>query len=67
MSFISYGNFGRVELYYHVSGKDKLQHENIDKVNNSLRNLSKQLEGTNRRINILERNFKDVRKEINFD
>ena len=40
MSYISLDKFGRGELFYNVSGKDKLQVKNIDKVNE----LSKQLE-----------------------
>ena len=33
MSYISYAEFGRTEIYDKLSGKDKLQNEKIQKVN----------------------------------
>ena len=71
MSYISLDKFGRGELFYNVSGKDKLQVKNIDKVNE----LSKQLEepsaeqtvrfaNTISRMIFTEKNFHDFQEEI---
>ena len=41
---ISVDKFVRTEVYHNVSGKHKLQVENLEKINRSLDELSKQLE-----------------------
>ena len=45
-SYKSYDSFGRSELYYIVSGKDKIHDEHIDKTKNSPPEVSKQSEET---------------------
>ena len=42
MSCLSYDNFGRNEFHYNVSGKDKLQHENMTELRTNLTTIKEQ-------------------------
>ena len=65
MRFSSYDKFGRSELQYKVSGRNKRLPENIDKVIFSLhdhptptKTVSGQLEETNRKKSIEKKHFR---------
>ena len=47
MSYISYAEFGRTEIYDKLSGKDKLQNKKIQKVNSLHHHLTQKKQNQN--------------------
>ena len=63
MSYISYDNFGRSELYINISWNDKLKVETINEIYNSqqdhptqMKKMPKRLKKSNGRRNSLKKN-----------
>ena len=64
MSYVIYDNFGIIEFYQNVSGKDERRDENFDKVKSAIRDLTGQLKELPSEINLIEQTFFDFGKRL---
>ena len=58
MSYISYAEFGRTEIYNNVSGKHKLQNEKIQKVNSLHHHFTQKKQNQNKNKKQMGKNVK---------
>ena len=65
MSCISFNNFGESERYYNVSGKVKLQDKSMTEFKLNLTTLAELIKIIQSKINFIEKNSTDFKKEIN--
>ena len=76
MSYISFDKFGRSELNYNVSGKDRnynvsgkdrLQDKTMTEIKSSLMTITEQGQLLHNKIKFIQKNLNDFKKEMNFN